>query len=66
MCVPIGEGLLLLTIPDVRLISNAKVVQVVEALPLRAKDVRCGCVDGVVIVVGVLIVIIVVVIVSML
>ena len=30
-----------------RLISNAKVVQVVEALPLRAKDVLCGCVDGV-------------------
>ena len=40
-------------------------VQVIEALPLRAKDVRCGCVDGVAIV-GVVIVVIVVVIVSML
>ena len=52
------------------LISNAKVLQVVEALPLRAKDVRCGCVDGVamvgVAIVCVVIVVIVVVIVSML
>jgi hypothetical protein len=45
------------------LISNANVEQVVEALPLRAKDVRC--VDGVAIV-GVVIVVNFYVIVSML